>query len=77
MVTWGDAIQIGVVWVVGGGDAGHVRAVAARVRHNGQHAAVVVNVDAEVQRVLITAAATRPLRTKAALHVAHAQAHSH
>ncbi len=53
--TWGHAIELGLVGVVRRGDARHVGAVAARVRHDGQHLALVVDVHAKVERVLIAA----------------------
>lgn len=42
--TWGASIQLGLIFVVGCGNASHMRSMASSIHHNGQHLAAILDV---------------------------------
>lgn len=53
--AWSNAVQLWLVGVVCGSDAGNVCPMATGVNHNGEHVSIIVNVARKVESVLVTA----------------------
>lgn len=50
--TWCDSIELWVVFMVGCSNAGHMRSMAPSVHNNGQHIALILNVQRIIAAVL-------------------------